>query len=108
VWLGLRVIIAAAIVQQILENLIAPRIIGSVTGLNPLWVFLSILTGAKIGGLLGVVVAVPTAAVIKTALIAIRSRITHSGIPPATGGDDEMGAEASLPTEAELSQVSRV
>lgn len=75
VWLGLRVIIASAIVQQILENLIAPRIIGSVTGLNPLWVFLSILAGAKIGGLLGVVVAVPTAVVIKTALMAVRSRM---------------------------------
>jgi predicted PurR-regulated permease PerM len=80
VWLGLRVLIAAAIVQQILENLIAPRIIGSITGLNPLWVFLSILTGAKIGGLLGVVVAVPTAVVIKTALMALRSRMNPGSL----------------------------
>jgi len=44
-----------------------------VTGLNPVWVFLAILTGARVGGLLGVVIAVPTAVVIKSALVALRS-----------------------------------
>ena len=73
VWLGFRVLIAALIVQQILENLVAPRILGSFTGLNPVWILVSVLTGARIGGLLGVIVAVPTAVVIKTALSAIRS-----------------------------------
>ncbi len=71
-WMGMRVLMAAVIIQQILENLIAPRILGSFTGLNPVWVLISVLTGARIGGLLGVIVAVPTAVVIKTALIAVR------------------------------------
>ena len=70
---GVEVLIASLIVQQIVENLIAPRVIGSVTGLNPVWVFLAILTGARVGGLLGVVIAVPTAVVIKSALVALRS-----------------------------------
>ncbi len=74
VWLGLRVLLAAEIVQQILENLVAPRILGSVTGLNPVWVLLSVLIGSQVGGLLGVVVAVPIAVVIKAALEALRSR----------------------------------
>jgi predicted PurR-regulated permease PerM len=73
IWLGLKVLAAALVVQQILENLVAPRVLGSVTGLNPVWVFISILTGARVGGLLGVIVAVPTAVVIKSALIALRS-----------------------------------
>jgi predicted PurR-regulated permease PerM len=60
------------IVQQILENLIAPRILGSFTGLNPVWILISVLTGARVGGLLGVIVAVPTAVIIKTALTALR------------------------------------
>ncbi len=71
-WMGMRVLMAAVIIQQILENLIAPRILGSFTGLNPVWVLISVLTGARVGGLLGVIVAVPTAVVIKTALIAVR------------------------------------
>ncbi|MBU7586137.1 MAG: AI-2E family transporter [Nostoc sp. TH1S01] len=71
-WMGARVLLAAVIVQQILENLIAPRILGSFTGLNPVWILISVLTGARIGGLLGVIVAVPTAVIVKTALVALR------------------------------------
>ncbi len=74
-WLGLKVLIGALIVQQILDNLVAPRVFGSVTGLNPVWAFIAILTGAKVGGLLGVVVALPMAVVIKTALLALRSQV---------------------------------
>jgi hypothetical protein len=48
-------------------------VLGSVTGLNPVWVFISILAGARIGGLLGVVMAVPTAVVIKSALFVLRA-----------------------------------
>ncbi|MBO1047944.1 MAG: AI-2E family transporter [Dolichospermum sp. DEX182a] len=70
--MGVRVLIAAIIVQQILENLIAPRILGSFTGLNPVWILISVLTGARIGGLLGVIVAVPCAVVIKSIISAIR------------------------------------
>jgi predicted PurR-regulated permease PerM len=81
-WLGFRVLIAAVIVQQILDNLVAPRILGTVTGLNPVWILISVLTGARIGGLLGVIVAVPSAVVIKTALSAVRSR--NGGVSEAT------------------------
>lgn len=88
-WLGSRVLIAAVIVQQILENLVAPRILGSVTGLNPVWILISVLTGARVGGLLGVIVAVPTAVVIKTALSAIRGRNNATG-------------EASIATDTSL------
>ena len=84
VWLGFRVLIAAEIVQQILENLVAPRILGKVTGLNPVWVLISVLTGARIGGLLGVVVGVPTAVVIKAALSAVRSSSPSEKELPAT------------------------
>ncbi|MDX2100519.1 MAG: AI-2E family transporter, partial [Leptolyngbyaceae cyanobacterium bins.59] len=71
--LGLQVLGASVLVQQILETLIAPRVLGNITGLNPTWVLIAVLTGARVAGLLGVVVAVPTAVVIKTALMAVRS-----------------------------------
>ncbi len=80
--LAFQVLSVALIVQQIVENGIAPRVLGSVTGLNPFWVFVSILTGARVGGFLGVVVAVPMAVLIKEALASIRmtrkSDPTHS------------------------------
>ncbi len=71
--IALQVLAASVVVQQLLENGIAPRVLGSVTGLNPFWVFIAILAGARIGGLLGIVVAVPTAVVIKEALMAART-----------------------------------
>jgi predicted PurR-regulated permease PerM len=61
------------VVQQVVENGLAPRVLGSVTGLNPFWVFIAILSGARVGGLLGVVVAVPASVVIKQALEALRN-----------------------------------
>jgi predicted PurR-regulated permease PerM len=71
--LAFQVLAVSLLVQQVVENGIAPRVLGSVTGLNPFWVFVSILAGARVGGLLGVVVAVPTAVVIKEALASIRT-----------------------------------
>jgi predicted PurR-regulated permease PerM len=77
--MAFQVLSVALIVQQIVENGIAPRVLGSVTGLNPFWVFVSILTGARVGGFLGVVVAVPMAVLIKEALASIRT--TRRGDP---------------------------
>ncbi|XFA72077.1 AI-2E family transporter [Thermosynechococcaceae cyanobacterium Okahandja] len=74
-WLALKVCGFSFLFQQLLENIVAPRIIGSFTGLNPVWVFLAILTGARVSGLVGVLIAVPTAVVIKTFLVSVRSRL---------------------------------
>ncbi len=87
VWMGARVLAAAVIVQQILENLIAPRILGSFTGLNPVWVLISVLTGARIGGLLGVIVAVPCAVVIKTIISAIRPPVIRHDPEESSSGE---------------------
>ena len=107
VWLGLKVLVAAVIVQQILENLIAPRILGSFTGLNPVWVLISILAGARVGGLLGVIVAVPTAVVIKTALMALRSPMTEYSVGPglATSSGHHISTRTVLePTATDVSE----
>ena len=83
--LAAQVLAIAVVVQQIVENGIGPRVFGSVTGLNPFWIFLSILAGARVGGLLGVVVAVPTAVVLKEALEAARSnRQPHNDLQDST------------------------
>lgn len=71
--IAIPMLIGSVIVQQVVENGLAPRVLGSVTGLNPFWVFIAILSGARVGGLLGVIVAVPAAVVFKEALDALRS-----------------------------------
>ncbi|TAF09626.1 MAG: AI-2E family transporter [Nostocales cyanobacterium] len=98
VWMGARVLAAAVIVQQILENIIAPRILGSFTGLNPVWILISVLTGARIGGLLGVIVAVPCAVVIKTVISAIR--------PPIMVNDAEHSLSGEIDTPIKPEEVA--
>ncbi len=65
-WLGLRVLIVATIIEQASENGIAPQLMGGFTGLNPVWILLSLLVGVKVGGLLGLVLAVPFASSVKS------------------------------------------
>ncbi|MGC1308362.1 MAG: AI-2E family transporter [Phormidesmis sp.] len=66
IWLGVRVVAVAAVIDQVVENAIAPQLIGGFVGLNPVWILVSLLLGTKIAGLLGLIVAVPVASSIKS------------------------------------------
>ena len=66
VWLGVKAIAVAVIIQQVVENGVAPQLIGGIIGLNPAWILVSLLLGAKLAGVLGVVVAVPVASFVKS------------------------------------------
>jgi len=72
VWLGVEVLAVAVAIDQVNSNFIAPRILGSLTGLNPVWVVISLLIGAKIAGLLGLLIAIPCASFIKSTADALR------------------------------------
>ncbi len=65
IWLGVRVVAVAAIIDQVVANAIAPQLIGGIVGLNPVWILVSLLLGTKIAGVLGLIVAVPVASSIK-------------------------------------------
>jgi len=51
--------------QQIKDNILAPKLMGDFTGLNPVWIFISLLVGGQVAGFLGVIVAIPIAATLK-------------------------------------------
>ena len=65
IWLGLKVLAVAFVIEQIVESIIAPRLLGEFTGLNPVLVLVSLLVGAQLGGFLGLILAVPVASFIK-------------------------------------------
>ncbi|MDX1976989.1 MAG: AI-2E family transporter [Pseudanabaenaceae cyanobacterium bins.68] len=90
-WLGVKVLIATVIIDQIIGNVIAPRILGNLTGLNPAWILISLLVGVKVAGPLGLVVAVPVASSIKSTFDQLRSPKPESSefeavLPPAKVG----------------------
>jgi predicted PurR-regulated permease PerM len=78
--LGISVLIASIIMQQIKDNLLAPRLMGEFIGLNPIAILICLLTGGQIAGLLGVIVSVPIAGTIKGTIDLIRQQ-SHNPIP---------------------------
>ncbi len=61
------------IAQLILDNFILiPILISRVSNLHPLWVILAIVMGGKLYGVLGMIIGVPIASVIKISVIEIR------------------------------------
>lgn len=64
VWLAIKVLIACIVLQQIQDNLIAPRVMQDALNLNPVVIFFALLIGARIAGLLGVFISIPIAGVI--------------------------------------------
>ena len=58
-------IIAMLIVQQVDNNFLAPKIVGNSVGLHPVFTMMAILIGGNIGGLFGMLLAVPIVASIR-------------------------------------------
>ncbi|MEL7656970.1 MAG: AI-2E family transporter [Bacillota bacterium] len=62
-------VLVLVIIQQIDSNIIYPRVVGSSTGLHPLFILISVTVGGYYAGILGMILAVPTAAIIKVFLM---------------------------------------
>jgi predicted PurR-regulated permease PerM len=56
--------IALLALQQVIFNVLTPRILSQQVGLHPLLVFLAVLTGARIAGIWGAIFGVPIVAVV--------------------------------------------
>jgi predicted PurR-regulated permease PerM len=71
--LGVKVLIAAIAIGQVNDILISPRLMGETIGLNPIWLIAALFIGGKVGGVLGLLVAVPVASVINSTADKLRS-----------------------------------
>ena len=80
-WQALQVLAVAIALQQVKDNLVAPRIMGNLTGLSPVVIFTALLLGGRVGGLLGVILAIPLTGVVKS----IVEIVLNPKLPPQTG-----------------------
>ncbi len=64
-WTGLFVAILYIAIQQMENHIIVPLVMKKAVGLNPVVIILSLLVGAKLAGVLGIVLAVPFVTAIK-------------------------------------------
>jgi len=84
--LGISVLIAAIVIQQFKDNLLAPKLMGEFIGLNPIGILICLLIGGQIAGLLGVIVSVPIAGTIKGTIDLIRKQ-SHGSVHPEFVGE---------------------
>ena len=63
------------VIQQLEGNVLTPRIQGEAVNLPSILIFLGVIAGGQIAGLLGVLFAVPTLAVLRVLLDFFRARL---------------------------------
>jgi predicted PurR-regulated permease PerM len=80
--LGIVVAITYTVLRQIEDNFVIPFLIGRLVHLHPLAVIFAVLAGAAIGGILGLLIAVPVAATVKVIAIYLYGKLREE--PPRT------------------------
>ena len=61
---AIKVVVACIILQQIQDNLVAPRIMQKTVNLSPVVIFFALMVGAKIAQLWGIFLSIPVAALV--------------------------------------------
>ncbi|MGF1568507.1 MAG: AI-2E family transporter [Nodosilinea sp.] len=80
--IGLQVFVIALVLGQILDEVILPKFMGDLVGVNPIWLIISVFIGAKLGGVVGILVAVPVASIIKELVTEIIAASQPAPNPP--------------------------
>jgi predicted PurR-regulated permease PerM len=80
--------------NQIEANFLAPRLVGRKIGLHPVWVIFALLAGGALFGFLGLLLALPSAAVIGVLARAGIHRYLESPLYTGDSSDDPPAAEA--------------
>jgi predicted PurR-regulated permease PerM len=106
-------LIVFGVVQLLDAVLITPKILGGKLGLRPLWIIVALMAGAELFGFLGVLLAVPTTAVLKVLVthtldkyrksdLYLTTDAADTGAPPGPGssGVPAGGAGACVPEAA--------
>ncbi|MBC7645032.1 MAG: AI-2E family transporter [Thermoleophilia bacterium] len=103
---GVAMTVFVIVFQQIDGSFIYPNIMGRVINLSPMFVFLAALIGAQLLGVVGAVVAIPTAAVVHVALreyFAARNTGVDVTVPPLHiddgNGDGHVDASVTKPAD---------
>lgn len=61
---ALIVVVMYVIIQQLENNLIVPKVMQQTVGLHPLIILIALLVGARVGGIVGIILAVPIATIV--------------------------------------------
>jgi predicted PurR-regulated permease PerM len=76
------------ILQQVKDSVVGPRYIGNVIGLHPVAIFMAIMIGARIDGMLGIILSIPAACVVNVLISHMPSLLAHNGTYKTKGDED--------------------
>ena len=74
----LKVVGVFVVVQSIEGNFLSPRVVGQRVGLHPVWVMFALVVGAHFWGFIGMLIAIPAAAVVNILCKVIAERYYNS------------------------------
>ena len=74
----LKVVGVFVVVQSIEGNFLSPRVVGQRVGLHPVWVMFALVVGAHFWGFIGMLIAIPVAAVVNLLFKVIAERYYNS------------------------------
>lgn len=63
---GVQVFVIALILGQIVDEIIIPKVMGNLVGVNPIWLLVAVFIGAKLAGFVGILLAVPVSSILKS------------------------------------------
>ncbi len=89
-FLALVVALVYFILRQFEDQFIIPNLVGHIVNVHPIFVIFAILAGGSLAGGLGLLIAIPTAAVIKIVLVYLYNKLI-----------DDSAAEAEVVAEAQ-------
>src|SRR5439155_5944432 len=95
------VLIALFVLQQIVINVFAPRLMSETVGVHPLLVFLAVLGGAKVAGVWGAVFGVPIVGVV-VAMISFYRATVEERQARLRAATSETEVEQRLPASAPI------
>jgi len=90
-WQALWFSIFTVVLQMSDSNIIKPLVFKDAVGLSPLWVLVSIIVGARISGILGMLLAIPVTGIIAFLLEDfIRAQLAKKGVEDTGVPDDDL------------------
>lgn len=88
-WLPVAMVAGVFLFGQVLEgNFLTPKLVGERVGLHPVWVIFALMAGGALAGFLGVVLAVPVAAILGVLARFAIGRYQASTYYLGTAGDE--------------------
>ena len=89
----LKVLLVYVAVQQLENNLLVPKVQGDSVKMHPALIMVALVVGSQVAGLVGLIVAVPVAAILRDVYLYLYRRFTEDYTPKE--------AEASVPSRSD-------